>query len=602
MRLSKDTIKSFKGNVVSLKLEGEKDLSDARIVWSTSNDAIVGIRDFKHGDNPFSDGVLLTLRGVGAAEVVAEYEGKRYMCPVECTTQQPKTDGELNYYIGDLHVHSSLDHKRESFLARTDCRAVDAIEAVRREGLLDFFVITDHAVLIDDKEFFRTFTACEANSDRETVIFGGAESEVSIYEKDSYGICHKNSGEVVTINTPGYKNAADWESLLDEVTQNEYAVLSFAHPQVIGWDPNGIWNFCFDSKFTERQKKAMKLIEIGNGDGEGAMLYEYSYSVALDNGFHVSPVSTSDCHGPDYGYYAWPGKTVIMAGEKSKEAFVDAMVNGRVYATESGNVKLFYSVNGLAAPSTAADTSRYRFHVEIGAIRGKSTDNISSVEVVSDGGRVIKTIENPEHTFDFEIESHTARYFYLRLYDAVGKRTISCPTYTGRACDRPRNPEEYLERIDKSGFEAWDILNNEPCGKLLNGNPVDGWICSGSKAEIEIDMKESKAICGIGIYPYRFIINDCLAMDDKEHRMQICLARFFRDYEISLSEDNVNYKKVCEGSVRVFGAEEYALFDEVNARYIRLKLLNTIGSTCKNDFYFTVCGRVGEIDIFKKSK
>ncbi len=45
-----------------------------------------------------------------------------------------------------------------------------------------------------------------------------------------------------------------------------------------------------------------------------------------------------------------PGKTVIMATEKSKEAFLDALMNNRFYATEARYVR-FDAVSNIGVDS-----------------------------------------------------------------------------------------------------------------------------------------------------------------------------------------------------------------------------------------------------------
>jgi hypothetical protein len=52
-----------------------------------------------------------------------------------------------------------------------------------------------------------------------------------------------------------------------------------------------------------------------------------------------------------------------MAYEKSKEAFLDALFARRFYATESGNVRVDYTVNGMRGASDLPLTDTYRFHV-----------------------------------------------------------------------------------------------------------------------------------------------------------------------------------------------------------------------------------------------
>ena len=86
-----------------------------------------------------------------------------------------------------------------------------------------------------------------------------------------------------------------------------------------------VWNFSLEKNNTPALRRMVKLVEVGNGgDRKSNLINEYVYSVALDNGFRVSTCCSSDSHGPVWGYGAFPGKTVLMAPEKSREAFLDA--------------------------------------------------------------------------------------------------------------------------------------------------------------------------------------------------------------------------------------------------------------------------------------
>ena len=75
-----------------LKLLGEENLEQKKIVWSVSGDCVM-IRTFDQEEEfPFSDGVLLTLVKPGEAEVSAELDGCVYRCAVrvrEMKTAQP---------------------------------------------------------------------------------------------------------------------------------------------------------------------------------------------------------------------------------------------------------------------------------------------------------------------------------------------------------------------------------------------------------------------------------------------------------------------------------------------------------------------------------
>ena len=82
VKLSKSEIKSYVGNVLSLRLLSDENIENADIEWSVSGDA-VSIRSFADdSEHPFRDGILLRFDKVGSAIVTATLDGNRYDCRV----------------------------------------------------------------------------------------------------------------------------------------------------------------------------------------------------------------------------------------------------------------------------------------------------------------------------------------------------------------------------------------------------------------------------------------------------------------------------------------------------------------------------------------
>ena len=359
--LSKNEINSFCGNVVPLTFKGE-----GKVNWSTDSDAVT-IRTFSEGELAFSNGVLLTLQKAGSATVTAECNAEKYQCKINIREMKTWSGEPLNYYVGDLHDHTTDEHNHDKFIVRESGFPIDVINAVKEDGRMDFHVISDHTKTLNQRDFFRGFTDDEISEPKEHIAFPGSESEVTVVVEDRYGIPHKNSGEIVVFNANNYSYAHSWEEFFKDYENSPFAVAILAHPQVSGFSVKGIWNFDLDKNNSPDMRRLIKGIEMGNGgDRESNMLNEYVYSKALDNGFKVSTTCSSDSHGNSgWGYGIFPGKTVIMAAEKTKEAFLDAFNNSRFYACSSGNHKLTVTVNGKMAPCTLEETDTYEFKVDI---------------------------------------------------------------------------------------------------------------------------------------------------------------------------------------------------------------------------------------------
>ncbi len=600
IKLSREDIRSFYGDVVALKLISDADISSDEIVWSTDSDAVKIRSDFKLDEHfPFTNGVLITLLKPGKATVTALHEGKEYSCKIDIHERlHAKSDDELDYYIGDLHDHTCPLNDYFEFAKRTESRPVDYVRQLKEEGLLDFGVISDHSGPLNEKEFFENFLMVDDEQpDMRTVMFPGCENEVIVIEEDRFGITNKKGGEVVSFNCPDYKESHSWAEFFDKVAGEPFAVCTLAHPQIVGFSVPGVWDFSLGKNNSETLRRAIKMIETGDGSNrQSNLINELIYSVALDNGFKVSTTCSSDSHGPKWGYHRFPGKTVIMAPERSKEAFLDAIYSNRIYGCESGNLKLRYRVNGVFAPATLTPADKYSFHVEISYFEEDETTVPVRCQVISDRGRIIKVIEGVDFSsFDFELEAPEAGYFFLRFVDSKTRRTWSPPVWTGRPL-KGTLPSP-LAPIDKAGFTATETKSGSDASSVINNDPMETFIAEGSSPEILIDMHRTEKISALGHYP-RVIRRKLLG--DWYGGTPPILAEFPAEFVISTSLDGVNYEKCADGMFRTFGSEEIIEFAEREARFIKLELLSNIGKFKGGEFE-SANTAFGELTVFKKA-
>ena len=595
LKLSRTEISSFCGNVLPLKLTADADLSQAPIRWSCDDESVLSVKTFAGEENEsFNDGVLLTLKRPGRAVVTAEYEGETFSCSVSVRERKEAPAGKLNFYPGDFHDHTSELHNHDRFAARETDFPIDYLNRQKEDGRLAFAVISDHAIVTNKRDFFRGFTDLELAEPMETVIFPGSESEVTFIENDRFGLSHKNSGEIVSVNTNNFSWSRDWQTYYDAMADAPFAVCVLAHPQVVGWDKNGIWNFQLHRNNNPLMKQLIKGVEMGQG-WPGNMLHEHIYSVALDCGFKVSVTCSSDCHGPKWGYDAWPGKTVVMAEEKSREAILDALLSRRFYATESGNVKLWYTVNGFRAGDTLPRTDRYEYRVELDYFKEDPSTVPVKCQVISDYGAVVKTVEIHKNVFSFTVESQTARYFYLRLVDERGRKTWSAPIWTGRESDEMPQPE--LIPLEKAGCTAVDRSSGADASPLIANDPTILWEGENPTCDVVIDLQKEETFCAVGHYPARYLMEYFQKTGARDADK---FAQFAHEYEISVSSDDQNYTPCDAGKLRVFGGEEIVTFPEQTARYVRFKILSTIGkfSGYKEFADAKVC--ISELTVFRK--
>ena len=597
--LSKDRIESFCGDVLPLRLLGGKPYSQEAITWRTDSDC-VQVKSYADYAEPFTDGVLLTLVKPGRAVVTATFEGVDYPCTVEIRPRKSAESGrDLQYYVGDMHDHTWTNHKHADFAVRTEEHyPLRYLEQLRDEDLMDLSVVSDHASCLNPAEFFRGFDDAETAKPMRTVIFAGSEAEVSSREPDRYGVVHKNSGEIVTLNSTSFPNTQSWADFFDEMADCPVAFCTLAHPQIIGYSVPGIWNFCLDKNNSPRFRELVRLVETGDGsDRESNIINEYTYSVALDNGFRISPTCSSDSHGPIWGYSRFPGKTIFMAPERSKEAFLDAVLHNRVYACQTGNVKLYYEVNGHAAPADLPPADEYRFDVSLSYFQNNLVSHPVRCQVISNEGLCVADIDcTGQSEFSFTVHSEDAQYFYLRLLDIQGKKTLSCPVWTGRA-PIPA-PTEPLAPLDKKGFTAVDEMNGADASVLLNDDPASFFRSEGTTCSILIDMQRTETIAALSHYP-RQLTHEMVKKAGLVS--QFLIAEFPSAYRLSTSVDGEHYTVQKEAHFRIFGGEETIRFPETPARYVRLEILSSCGVASARKDFANAHIAMAELTVWKKA-
>ena len=592
--LSKTKIEAFCGQVLPLQVLGIGDPEKETVIWQAEGEA-VRLRDFAASEEfPFTYGVLVTAVQEGEGVIKARCGEVSLSCSVQVRKRAEAEPGKpYRHYIGDLHIHSTMEHNHEQFAVRTREFPYEFLEQIHRDGILDFCVVSDHGDTLNDKDFFRSFTDAEPFSEEELVIFPGAESEVTCIETDRYGYSHKNSGEIVTLNANQYAATTTWEAFLERFEDSPEGFAVLAHPHVVGYDQNGIWNFSLQKNQFPELKKLVKLVEMGNGQIVSEnMIYEQYYSVALDCGYRVAPCCDSDSHA---AYQYCSGKTVIMARGKSKELFLDAILKHRVYATESGLVELNFTVNGCEAGETLPLTDTYRFQIQT-ALRGEALwAKPVKCEVITDYGWKIKTVDlKGRDQAEFEVASESARYFYLRLVDEKGYKTWSAPVWTGRAFDRMEELAD-LKVLDKTAFTAWDEVAGADGKALIDEDPRSCYRSEHQRASIVIDMKQMHRICAVGhITP--------VLLRDEVKRLGLSIvdtvSAFVGDCRISVSADGISYQECVSGSVRVFGGEDIFRFSPVDARYVKFEVLSTVGKNSDKPEYAGAGISMAELTVF----
>ena len=591
-KLSKTDVCSYVGDVLPLWLIADSDIENADIKWSALGDA-VSIRSFADDEErPFTYGVLLRFDRVGKATVTAVFNHEEYKCEVSVREmKKASSDDELNYYRGDLHTHTTGIHKHDAFVNRTEEFQSEMVNFIKEEGLMDFGVMTDHADVSSQYEYFRCYTTAEEAEPMRTVLFPGCESDNIIMKNDMVGREYRAAGEIVIINADYNKTLYGWDDLLETYKQAPCPIGIFAHPVQARWR----FEFAKHAKNPEIVK-FMRCVEMGNGEDRSCrLLHEYALSEALDAGFRVTSSCGSDGHR-HWGFKSFPGKTIIMAPERSKEAFTDSLRNNRAYACESGNVKIKLRVNGMYAPCDLPLADKYLFNVNLSYFEEDDSTKIVKCQLISDYGNVVyEKIDLKDDKLDFEVESNTARYFFLRLIDKVGRRTFSVPVWCGREFDKYE--EQNYVALDSKNFDAQDAVSGKNAHALIDFDVENPWESGEKTASILIDMKEEKEFSTLAyIHP----THPQNSKDDPTLRPRFH-SKFPRRYRISTSADGENFVTRAEGGFRTYVGEELISLGDISARYVKFEVISTVGLEYERTAYVNATLHFGGLMFFKNA-
>ena len=577
--LSRNTISTFCGNVLPLRLLGGEEYGREKITWHTDNKQVVQIGSFAQRyptGGEFTDGVLLTFLKPGEATVTAKYDRKSYTCKVEVREMRHATpEDKLQYFVGDMHDHTWNNHKLLEFSNRPPefypCNHY--IPQMQADGKMDFAAISDHADIMNAREYYRGYADAETAGEN-VIFFPGAEGQVTQKEADRYGIVHMHGGEILMFNCNQVFECYSWDDFFRRLKNSPFAFCGYPHPQIVGISVPGVWNFRHMDNNDERFQKLFRFVEMGDGAHRSSnVINHYIYSVALDAGLKVSPTCSSDGHGPGrWGYDGFRGKTVIVATEKSKEAFLDAILSNRMYATSTGNVRVHYTVNGQTAPTTLANEGTYRFRVELGYFRmGEPDTHIQKCQLITDGGTALVELENMGDSFAFTVTAPDSHYFYLCLTDEKGRKTWSCPVWTGKPFVKKK--EKKLTAIAKTGMTAYDRISGKYVPEIINDAPLTPWESEFGEADLIFNLGQETTLSALSHYPF-WIDRGVMERLGGEHR---AVDKFPAEYRIFISDDGENFAQIASGHFRIFGGEETVRFPAVKTRFIRLQILSSTG-------------------------
>lgn len=322
------------------------------------------------------------------------------------------THQEMKTYMGIPHTHTSYSDGMGT-------PSLACMQAIRSK--LDYMIITDHSHLLDgvtqlryeysDKlgeyvevpgsEWFKTRRQIEEinNIHQDFTSLRGFEM--------SCGLGHIN-----VINTPSYVegkvNIKKTEDFLKWLVLQEDAIATINHPENA--------STLFSNSLISYQKDLdglLCLIEVGNGTPDrGYIRYERVLYEGLDRGWHWGVLNSQDNHKDDWG--SSTNLTGILARELSPQGLLTALRNRNTYSTETGTLRLGFSLEGLPMGSLVELDEMSRVVFDVSA-QDKGYP-IRKLELISNGGEVIDEKYFPDLQavkWNPQVRVHTSEKWYL---------------------------------------------------------------------------------------------------------------------------------------------------------------------------------------------
>ena len=260
------------------------------------------------------------------------------------------------------------------------------------------------------------------------------------------------------------------------------------------------------------------------------------------------------------------------------------------------NGECLYSYEGMFRGVDLELTDKYSFDVGLSYFEDDGSTKIVKCQVISDYGKVVyEKCGLTENSLSFEVESSTARYFYLRLIDKEGRRTFSPPVWCGREFDKYEEPD-YIT-VESKDFEAYDEVSGKDAYALLDFDVERPWENGEKTASIVIDMKEEKELSALAyIHP----THPAKDKNDPHVRSRFH-SKFPHKYRVSTSLDGKNFVTRAEGGFLTYVGEEYIRLGECCARYLKFEILSTVGREYERAAYVNATLHFGGLMFFKKA-
>ena len=171
-------------------------------------------------------------------------------------------------------------------------------------------------------------------------------------------------------------------------------------------------------KFSNYGDVIFTSIDISNHDlNSTSPFYLDIYNEALDNGWHISPISTK--------FF-----TKTLATDLNKDSILNSLKNRRTYVSNNQNLNLEFTINSSNMGSIIKNPSKLNFNIS--AIDSTYQNKIKNIYIISNNNKVLKNIKYNSYLTKSEFtlkEFCKSSYYYLIIVQENNKKTISAPIW-----------------------------------------------------------------------------------------------------------------------------------------------------------------------------
>ncbi|MDU1201647.1 MAG: hypothetical protein E7A06_01765 [Clostridiales bacterium] len=254
------------------------------------------------------------------------------------------------------------------------------------------------------------------NSDNSTKNIEKYTKNTSLAIDASKVPLYENINEITVFNS-NIKNK--YEQISKLTLENLYKKLFYIDDLICSFNPKSNNLECFDyMKFSNYGDSIFTLMDITNKDSNSkSPFYLNLYNEALDNGWHISPISTKFI-------------TKILATDLNKDSILNGLKNKRTYVTNNANLNLEFTINNSHMGAIIQNPSKLNFNIS--AIDSNYQNKIKKIYIISNNNKVLKSIDCNSYLTKSEFtlkEFEKYSYYYLIVVQENKKTTVSAPIW-----------------------------------------------------------------------------------------------------------------------------------------------------------------------------